>query len=199
MTRVWTQSFVLAKQVLSHLNHTSSPFCSGYFGGGVLYNYLPGWPQTEILLISVSQEARIIGMSLWHLAWNIVSLVKIVTFKKKNQQVPHLDSVKQETVWHELVPPGFLFNEDFRIKLLTCLWNWVFCIHIIDNEKRYLSFHSCLCPLPNSHPSAYRDSAWIVLYSLHVRQLSEVFIPRCKCQHPVSKVSLSSGQSYSCG
>jgi hypothetical protein len=32
---------VLAKQVLYCLNHTSSPFCSGYFGNGGLVNYLP--------------------------------------------------------------------------------------------------------------------------------------------------------------
>jgi hypothetical protein len=31
----WTQGFVLAKQVLYHLSHTSSPFCCGYFGDGV--------------------------------------------------------------------------------------------------------------------------------------------------------------------
>jgi hypothetical protein len=28
--------FALAKQVLYHLSHTSSPFCSGYFGDKVL-------------------------------------------------------------------------------------------------------------------------------------------------------------------
>jgi hypothetical protein len=39
---VWTQGFVLAKQMLYHLSHTSSPFCSGYFGDGSLMNYLPG-------------------------------------------------------------------------------------------------------------------------------------------------------------
>jgi hypothetical protein len=38
-TGVWTQGFTLTKQVLHHLSHTSSPFCSGYFGDGVL-NYL---------------------------------------------------------------------------------------------------------------------------------------------------------------
>jgi hypothetical protein len=31
-----------AKQALYHLNHTSSPLSSGYFGDGVLENYLPG-------------------------------------------------------------------------------------------------------------------------------------------------------------
>jgi hypothetical protein len=30
------KAFALAKQVLSCLNHTSSPFCSDYFGDGVL-------------------------------------------------------------------------------------------------------------------------------------------------------------------
>jgi hypothetical protein len=38
---VWTQSFTLAKQVPYHLSHTSSPFCSAYFGDRGLSNYLP--------------------------------------------------------------------------------------------------------------------------------------------------------------
>jgi hypothetical protein len=37
-TGVWTQVFVFIKQTLYRLSHTSSPFCSGYFG---LRNYLP--------------------------------------------------------------------------------------------------------------------------------------------------------------
>jgi hypothetical protein len=32
----WGLNFALTKWVLYHLSHTSSPFCSGYFGGGVL-------------------------------------------------------------------------------------------------------------------------------------------------------------------
>jgi hypothetical protein len=35
------QGFVLAKQVLYNLSHTSSTFCSGYLGDGGLVNYLP--------------------------------------------------------------------------------------------------------------------------------------------------------------
>jgi hypothetical protein len=41
-----------AKQGLYCLKHTSSPFCSVYSGYLGLTNYFPGWPQTEILLIS---------------------------------------------------------------------------------------------------------------------------------------------------
>jgi hypothetical protein len=36
--------FVFAKQVLYHLSHTSSPFCSGYFGRWGLAKYLPRLP-----------------------------------------------------------------------------------------------------------------------------------------------------------
>jgi hypothetical protein len=54
---------VLAKQVLDCLSYTSSPLCSSYFGDGVTQTTCPGWPQTEILLISTSQVARITGMS----------------------------------------------------------------------------------------------------------------------------------------
>jgi hypothetical protein len=66
-TRIWNQGFSLAKQVLYYLSHTSSPFCSSYFGnGGVSWTICPGWPRTVTLLISASQVAKIVGMSLCH-------------------------------------------------------------------------------------------------------------------------------------
>jgi hypothetical protein len=40
------------------LSHTSSPFCSSYFGNGIWQTICPGWPQTIILPISASQVAR---------------------------------------------------------------------------------------------------------------------------------------------
>jgi hypothetical protein len=43
----------------------SSPFYSGCFGDGALWTVCPGWPQATILLISASQVARIIGLSLY--------------------------------------------------------------------------------------------------------------------------------------
>jgi hypothetical protein len=39
---VWTQGYMLVKQTLYCLSHTSSPFCSGYFGDGDIMSYLPG-------------------------------------------------------------------------------------------------------------------------------------------------------------
>jgi hypothetical protein len=42
-TEVWIQGFVLAKQALNCLSHSSSPFCSGYFGNGVLQTICLGW------------------------------------------------------------------------------------------------------------------------------------------------------------
>jgi hypothetical protein len=54
----------LAKQVLSCLSHTYSPFCSGYFGDGrVSRTICPYWPRTVILLISASQVAKITGVN----------------------------------------------------------------------------------------------------------------------------------------
>jgi hypothetical protein len=50
------------------LSHTSSPFCPGYFGDGVLQTLCLGWPCT-IFPISASQVARITGVSYWHPAW----------------------------------------------------------------------------------------------------------------------------------
>jgi hypothetical protein len=41
-TGVWTQGFMLAKQMVFYsLSRTSSQFCSDYFGDGGLINYLP--------------------------------------------------------------------------------------------------------------------------------------------------------------
>jgi hypothetical protein len=64
----WTQGFMLTKQVLYCFSLTSSPFCSGYFGGGVWKTICPGWLRTTILLISASQVARLTGLSYWCLA-----------------------------------------------------------------------------------------------------------------------------------
>jgi hypothetical protein len=63
--------FVLAKQVLCCMNHSNSPFCSGYFGVGVSRTICPGWPQTMILPISASQVARITDVSHQHPAYFI--------------------------------------------------------------------------------------------------------------------------------
>jgi hypothetical protein len=45
------------------LSHSSSPFCSGYFGDGVFQSICPGWSWNVIPTISASQLSRIIGMS----------------------------------------------------------------------------------------------------------------------------------------
>jgi hypothetical protein len=58
--------FMLAKQVLYHLSHTSSPFCSGYFGDvemGSHELFFPSWLQIKILPISASKIARITSAS----------------------------------------------------------------------------------------------------------------------------------------
>jgi hypothetical protein len=44
---------LLAKQVPYHLSHTSSPFCSGYFGDGVLRRVFLDWPGTSICISSL--------------------------------------------------------------------------------------------------------------------------------------------------
>jgi hypothetical protein len=73
-TGAWTQRFVFTKQVLYHLSHTSSPFCSGYFGDGVLQTICPGWPWTVTLLILASQREtgtwqRLLFLRNWDLFW----------------------------------------------------------------------------------------------------------------------------------
>jgi hypothetical protein len=58
-TRVWTQSFVPARQVLHHLSHTASLLWLFWRWG--FMNYL-----SMILLISVSQVVKITAMTHWH-------------------------------------------------------------------------------------------------------------------------------------
>jgi hypothetical protein len=54
-------------------SHISSPFRFGYFRDGVPGTFCSGWHGTKILLISVSQVARIIGVSHWYpTSWFIV-------------------------------------------------------------------------------------------------------------------------------
>jgi hypothetical protein len=67
---VWTQGFMLEKQALYCLNHTASPFFSGYFGDGGLTNYLPGLASNCVFLISASQVAGITGYSLYFIYCN---------------------------------------------------------------------------------------------------------------------------------
>jgi hypothetical protein len=71
---VWTQGFMLIKEAFYHLSHTSSPFCSGYFGDGISRTICLGWPWISILLILASQIARITGVSYRYLATVISSL-----------------------------------------------------------------------------------------------------------------------------
>jgi hypothetical protein len=59
------EEFMLAKQVLYHLSHSSSSFCSGYFGDAVLETICWDWSRTTILLISASHVARIREVSHW--------------------------------------------------------------------------------------------------------------------------------------
>jgi hypothetical protein len=66
---------VLAKQAHYCLSHTSIPFCSGYFGDGILQTVCLDWARISILLISASQVARIIGVShLTQLGWHFFHL-----------------------------------------------------------------------------------------------------------------------------
>jgi hypothetical protein len=50
------------KQALNCLIHTSSPFCFGYFGDGVLQAICRGWSRTSILLI---QSPKYLGLQVW--------------------------------------------------------------------------------------------------------------------------------------
>jgi hypothetical protein len=71
-----------------------------------LLNYLPGWPQTTILLILYSQVARITGMSHWHPAQFSILLPQIKPFFVPNTQ---LSDIGLSTV--STSRPGFDKNE----------------------------------------------------------------------------------------
>jgi hypothetical protein len=101
------------------LRHTSRPFCSGYFRDGVSPTICTGWPWTMILPISVSQVAKIIAVSHWHLAClaflNAQQLLHAHTFfsvliqypalfsmwQPQPDQFPHLGQNLLKLQWHE--------------------------------------------------------------------------------------------------
>jgi hypothetical protein len=60
-TRVWTQGLTLARQVLYHLSHFTSPVL--FFWDRVSWTICLGWLWTSILLISASWVARITDLS----------------------------------------------------------------------------------------------------------------------------------------
>jgi hypothetical protein len=61
-TGVWSQGFGLAKQGLKHLSHTSSTFCSCYFGDEVSWTICRRCPWISNLPISAFQIARTPGI-----------------------------------------------------------------------------------------------------------------------------------------
>jgi hypothetical protein len=75
----------------SCLSHTSSPFCSGYFGDGVsetiYYCWKSNWDSPDLNL----QVARSIGMNHWHLTIESKALSSNPSAPKKQNQT-HLIS-----------------------------------------------------------------------------------------------------------
>jgi hypothetical protein len=61
--RVWTQGFVLAKQVHYPLSISPIHFSLVILEMGVSWTICPIWPQTLILPMSASQVARITGVN----------------------------------------------------------------------------------------------------------------------------------------
>jgi hypothetical protein len=82
-----TQGFALARRILYHLSNASSPFCFSYSSNRVScsaciagitsahhhsLNFCQSWPQTVILLISISQVAGILSTN--HHTWPITTI-----------------------------------------------------------------------------------------------------------------------------
>jgi hypothetical protein len=71
-TGVQTQGLTLARQVLSHLSHSTSYFfVLGIFRDRLSRTIYPGWLWTTILLISVSWVTRITGLNHRHPALTV--------------------------------------------------------------------------------------------------------------------------------
>jgi hypothetical protein len=75
-TGVWTHVFMLAKQALNLLSHTSSPFCSGYFGDGVSRTVCPGWPLTDPPDVSLPK----LGLQAWLTSARLLLFIFITFF-----------------------------------------------------------------------------------------------------------------------
>jgi hypothetical protein len=73
----WFLIFFFAKQALYRLSHTSSPFFSVYFEDGMSWTICSYWPQTAILLFSVSQAVEIMDVSHWHLGHLLIGIMYI--------------------------------------------------------------------------------------------------------------------------
>jgi hypothetical protein len=101
-TRVWTWGFVVARLVLYHISHTSSPLCSGYFEDRV--SFFPGLAWTVIFLFMLPPVAGMAGAQLFF-HWDGVLWIFCLGL------VPNLD------------PPDFylLNSHDYRCKAQTWL------------------------------------------------------------------------------
>jgi hypothetical protein len=73
----------LQSDTLYHLSNTSSPFCSGYLGDGILQIICLGWPRTMILPISASKVARITGVSHWCLVLTTCDYMSVMSIRIK--------------------------------------------------------------------------------------------------------------------
>jgi hypothetical protein len=128
----------VAKQALYHLSHSSSPFCSGYFGDEISWTICPGWPRTTIHLISASQVARITVMNHQHLAKNGCFWINT------------LSALKWSQGWRVLRPQ----RAEQRPRLLLGQWLWAlgggcggqeyFWLVWSYGQRRWLSVQSSL-------------------------------------------------------
>jgi hypothetical protein len=89
-TGLWTRGFALAKQVLCCSSHTSSPFCSGYFGDGGLMKCLPRLASNcHPHDLSLFWVARITGLRHLHPA-------NVGSFKEETKMIEHESEEREE-------------------------------------------------------------------------------------------------------
>jgi hypothetical protein len=133
---------------LYHLNHTSSSFCSDYFGHGMLQTICPHWPWTAILQISVSQVARVTSMNHQCPANNDFLINTMVLPEQLNHTFDLWPITWQELFRHTfcLIPKVFLY---LNLKFLSVPWRWVEMAYFASfhgmpvwhNESLFSSFH----------------------------------------------------------
>jgi hypothetical protein len=100
------------------LSHTSSLFCSGYFGDGVLETICLGWLRILILPISASQVTRIISLSHQHWGMNsfIYCLYSCQSFYTYGKPLNNQNGLKREFSTGE-----YLIILNLQVHIFCCL------------------------------------------------------------------------------
>jgi hypothetical protein len=108
-TGISNQGFVIAKQALYHLNHTSSPFCFGYFGAGVLGTVDRALILIWLLICHVVLKHPLALLCSWSLWWRRGWPLLALTVT--GPVASSCETVKSEVENRKMVPRGWGWRE----------------------------------------------------------------------------------------